>query len=90
MAPYGVTLKALLFVSFSCFVAADSKRLLLQSYSNDGVQGCYEHNQTLGVCFDVKKGSLKITKTAGEGIMQYLKLGQDNFFYKVLDHAFAG
>ena len=64
--------------------------LRLQSYSEDEVKGCYEHNQTLGVCFDVKKGAMKIEKTTGEEIVNYQELGPDMFFYQVLDQAFVG
>jgi len=67
-----------------------SQRLRLQSFSEEKVKGCYEHNQTLGVCFDVKKDSRKIAKTTGEEIVHYQELGPDMFFYEILDQAFVG
>ena len=64
--------------------------LHLKTYSEDEVKGCYEHNRTLGVCFDVKTGSVKIEKPTGEDIVDYQELGEDMFLYKVLDQAFVG
>ena len=80
----------LILVSLSGQTTAEDKGLRLKSYSEGEVKGCYKHNQTLGICFDVKKGSMKITKTTGEGIVHYLELGQDKLFYQVLDQAFVG
>ena len=50
---------------FSIVAISDStpvtQRLRLMSgYSEEEVKGCYEYNKTLGVCFDVKRGSMKI------------------------------
>jgi len=67
-----------------------SQGLHLQSFSEEKVKSCYEHNQTLGVCFDVKKGSMKIAKTTGEEIVHYQELGPVMFFYQILDQAFVG
>ena len=79
---------------FSTVVISDStpatQRLRLMSYSEEEVNGCYEYNQTLGVCFDVKKGSMKIQKTTGEVIVYYEELGPGMFFYQVLEQAFVG
>lgn len=79
---------------FSVITATDSKSsvqgLRLKSYSEDGVEGCYIYNQTLGVCFDVKRGSLKIRKTTGEAIVHYQDLGPKEFFYQILEQAFVG
>ena len=79
---------------YSIVAISDSKPtiqdLRLQSYSEDEVNGCYFYNQTLGVCFDVKKGSLKIRKTTGEGMIHYLELGPGMFLYQVLDQTFVG
>ena len=79
-----------ILVSYACSRVAADKGLHLKSYSEDEVKGCYTHNQTLGVCFDVKKNSMKIHKTSGEGIVHYLKLGPDMVFYQLLDQAFIG
>ena len=70
--------------------AAGQKELHWKSYSEDEVKGCYEHDQTLGVCFDVKKDFIRIQKTTGEGLMHYEKLGLDMFLYQVSDKAFIG
>ena len=67
-----------------------SQGLRLQSYSEDEVKGCYQHNQTLGVCFDVKKGSMKIAKTTGEEIVHYQELGPDMFFYEIWIRLLSG
>ena len=84
-----VTVITFVLVSLVCSLAAD-KGLRLKSYSEDEIKGCYKHNQTLGVCFDVKKGSMKIAKTTGEEIAHYQELGPDMFLYQVLDQAFIG
>ena len=84
-----LTVMTLILVSLACRSTAEDKGLRLKSYSEDEVKGCYKHNQTLGVCFDVKKGSMKITKTTGEGIVHYLELGKDKLFYQILDQAFV-
>ena len=79
---------------FSIVAISDStpvtQGLRLLSYSEEEVKGCYEYNQTLGVCFDVKKGSMKIQKTTGEVIVYYEELGPGMFFYQVLEQAFVG
>ena len=79
-----------MLVSLACPCVAADKGLHLKSYSEDEVKGCYEHNQTLGVCFDVKKGSMKIQKTTGEVIVLYQELGQDMFLCQILGQAFLG
>ena len=84
-----LTVISFMLASFSCSTATD-KGLQLKSYSEEGVKGSYVHNQTLGVGFDVKKGSMKITKTTGEGIVHYQEIGQDKFLYQGLDQAFIG
>ena len=88
MARFTVIFFTLLFLA--CSYGAAGKVLHLKSYSEDGVKGCYEHNQTLGVCFDVKKDFIRIKKTSGEGLMHYEKLGKDMFLYQVSDQAFIG
>lgn len=79
---------------FSVTTASDSQSSVhghrLKSYSEDGVEGCHIYNQTLGVCFDVKRGSLKIRKTTGEAIVHYQDLGPKEFFYQILEQAFVG
>ena len=79
----------LILLNFACSLAADHG-LRLKSYSEDGAKGCYEYNQTLAVCFDVKKGSMKVHKTKGEGIVHYQELGPEIFLYQVLEHDFIG
>ena len=84
------TTLAVILVSLACPCVAADKALHLTSYSEDEVNGCYKHNQTLGVCFDVKTGSVKIEKPTGEDIAVYKDLGQDMVLYQVLDQAFVG
>ena len=64
--------------------------LLLDSYSEDQVKGCYFHNQTLGVCFELEKDSMKITKTNGEELVSYTKFDHDMLYYQILDQGFIG
>ena len=77
-----------IFALFSSYSTANEEALRLKSSSEDEVRGCYKHNQTLAVCFDVKKGSIKIQKSSGEGIVYYQELGREMFLYQVLDKAF--
>ena len=70
--------------------ASMSTGLRLDSYSEDQVKGCYIQNQTLGVCFELEKDSMKITKTNGEEVVFYTKLDPDMFYYQVLDQGFIG
>ena len=62
--------------------------LRLDSYSEEQVNGCYIHNQTLGICFDAQKDSMKIAKTTGEEVVVSLKLDKDIFYYQILDQGF--
>ena len=78
----------LIFALFSSYSTANEEALQLKSSSEDEVRGCYKHNQTLAVCFDVQKGSIKIQKSSGEGIVYYQELGPEMFLYQVLDKAF--
>ena len=64
--------------------------LRLDSYSEERVEGCFIYNETLGICFDVRKGFMKITKATGEEIAFYQELSKDEFFYQILDQAFVG
>ena len=84
-----VTVMTFVLVSLACSSAAD-KGLRLKSYSKDEAKGCYKHNQTFGVCFDMKRGSMKIEKTTGEDIVHYQELGPDMFLYQVVDQDFIG
>lgn len=85
-----LTVMIFLLSSLACSFAAD-QGLNVTRYSEDEVKGCYIHNQTLGICFDVKlNGDMKIEKTTGEQIVRYLILGPEMFFYQVLDQAFIG
>ena len=88
MARFTVSFLTLLFLA--CSHRAAGKGLHLKSYSEDEVKGCYDHDQTLGVCFDVKKDFIRIQKTTGEGLMHYEKLGRDVFLYQVSDKTFIG
>lgn len=63
--------------------------LYLDTYSQQQVKGCYIHNQTLGICFDVQEGSMKLLRTTGEEIVFYLDLGPDMSYYQVLDQGFV-
>ena len=82
---------AFILACLACSRVAADNGLHLKSYSEDGVKGCYEHSQALGVCFDVKQDSMKIqSKTTGEGIAHYLEIGQDISLYQILDQAFIG
>ena len=62
--------------------------LRLTSYSEKQVKGCYSYNQTLGICFDVRKSSMKLLKTTGETIVFYMDLGPNMFYYQVVDQGF--
>lgn len=64
--------------------------LRLTSYSEKQVKGCYSYNQTLGICFDVRKNSMKLMKTTGEKIVFYMGLGPNMFYYQVVDQGFIG
>lgn len=75
-------------IVYSCVLA--DQGLHLKSCSEDEVNGCYEFNQTLAVCFDVQKNSIVIKKTTGERLVQYHNLGREMFFYQVLDQSFIG
>ena len=82
---------AFILACLACSRVATDNGLHLKSYSEGGVKGCYEHSEALGVCFDVKQGSMKIqSKTTGVGIVHYLEIGQDISLYQILDHAFIG
>ena len=80
------------FVAILLSIAAASadRGLHLKSYSDEQVEGCYIHNQTLGVCFNISKGFTKLLKTTGEQIVLYKELGPKMLFYQVLDQAFIG
>ena len=75
---------------FSIAVTSANEGLHLKSHSEAQVEGCYIHNQTMGVCFDVGKGHVKLLKTTGEQILLYRELGPNMLFYQVLDQAFIG
>lgn len=76
------------FIIFSCSSATDPG-IQLNSYSQEEVSGCYVYNQTLGVCFDVKNGSIKLTrKSTGTVLAIFQDLGQNITLYQVLDKPF--
>ena len=64
--------------------------LRFQSYSEQQVKGCYNYNQTFGICFDVRKGSMKLLKTTWEEIVTYMELSPNMFYYQVMDQGFIG
>ena len=64
--------------------------LHLTTYSQKQVKGCYNYNQTLGICFDVRKSSMQLLKTTGEKIVFYMKLGLNTFYYEVENQGFIG
>ena len=87
----------LLVVGTLCSVMASSdleaslpQGLHLTAYSEKQVKGCYNYNQTLGICFDVRKSSIKLLKTTGEKIVFYMDLGPNMFYYQVVDQGFIG
>ena len=75
---------------FSIAATSANEGLHLKSYSEAQVEGCYIHNQTMGVCFDIGKGHIKLLKTTGEQILVYKELGPDMLSYQVLDQSFIG
>ncbi|XP_078350851.1 uncharacterized protein LOC144635639 [Oculina patagonica] len=77
-------------ILFSIAATSADQALHLKSYSEDQVEGCYIHNQTLGVCFDIRKDLMKLLKTTGEQIVLHMKLGPEMLFYQVLDQTFIG
>ena len=87
MAFIPVTFVAILL---SIVAASADQGLHLKSYSEEQVEGCYIHNQTLGVCFDIGKDSMKLLKITGEQIVLYKELGPKMFLYQALDQAFIG
>lgn len=64
--------------------------LRLEIYSAQEVKGCYNYNQTLGICFDARKGFMTFLKTTGEEIVFYQELGSNMFYYKLIDQGFIG
>ncbi|KAJ7365378.1 hypothetical protein OS493_005485 [Desmophyllum pertusum] len=64
--------------------------LHLESYNEEQVQGCYNYNKTLGICFDIQRHSFELLKTTGEQIFVNHDLGPDSFLYQVLDLTFLG
>ena len=87
----------LLVAATLCSVVASSdseatvpQGLRFQSYSEKQVKGCYDYNQTFGICFDVRQGFMKLLKTTGKKIVTYFKLGPNMFYYQVMDQGFIG
>ena len=56
----------LCYVAISSDIKSNVQGLNLKSYSEQQVKGCYNCNQTLDICFDVRKGFMKLLKTTGE------------------------
>lgn len=78
----------LMVVSSDCKHAVQGLRL--EIYSAQEVKGCYNYNQTLGICFDARKGFMTLLKTTGEEIVFYQELGSNMFYYKLIDQGFIG
>lgn len=74
----------------SCDCKSSTQAFHFEDYSEQRVKGCYYHNQTLGICFDIEQGSIKLMETAGRIIVLYQKLGTDTFYYKIIDQDFLG
>ncbi|KAJ7365375.1 hypothetical protein OS493_005482 [Desmophyllum pertusum] len=87
-----LTFKLVSFIAILSSIAATSadQGLHLKSYSEEQVEGCYLHNQTLGVCFDIRKGLMKVIENERRTNCALLELGPEMFFYQVLDQAFIG
>lgn len=77
-------------ILFSIAAISANQGLHLKSHSEAQVEGCYIHNETMGVCFDIGKRHMKLLKTTGEQILLYRELGPEMLFYQVLDQAFIG
>lgn len=77
-------------ILFSMAATSADKGLHLKSHSENQVEGCYIHNQTMGVCFDISKGFMRLLKTTGEQILLYKEFGPEMLLYQVLDQAFIG
>ena len=77
-------------ILFSMAASSADQGLHLKSHSEDQVEGCYIHNQTMGVCFDISKGFMRLLKTTGEQILLYKEFGPEMLSYQVLDQAFIG
>jgi len=81
-------------VLFSLMSSSDGnptvQGLHLESYSEEQVKGCYNHNQTLSICFDVGKDFMKLATQTGEEIVFHVELGPDMFYYDVLGQGFIG
>lgn len=96
MAPSNAVFSMILVVAVLCLVIVNSdckptvQRLHVQNFSEKEVKGCYNYNQTLGICFDVRKGFMKLLKKTGETIVFYQKLGSNMFYYDVLAQGFIG
>ncbi|PFX24270.1 uncharacterized protein LOC111331916 [Stylophora pistillata] len=74
----------------SCDCKSITQALHFEDYSEHRVKGCYYNNQTLGICFDIEQGSMKVMKTTGQIIVFYQKLGTNMFYYKIIDQDFLG
>ena len=79
-----------------CYIAVSSdcksnvQGLHLDSHSEQQVKGCYNYNKTLSICFDVRKGFMKLLKTTGEAVVSYQELGSNMFYYNILEQGFIG
>lgn len=89
------TLSPILLFTILCIgrisdCTAVDKGLLFKSFSADHAEGCYIHNKTLGVCFDIQEGFIKLLKANGDEMVLYMDLGPEMFYYHILDQGFIG
>ena len=76
--------------TLSSVMASSSTRVSPDNLLRGASQRCYNYNQTLGICFDVRKSSMQLLKTTGEKIVFYMELGPNMFYYQVVDQGFIG
>lgn len=84
-----VVLVSLVTVMSATRVTFSAKSLQLKNHSLGEVQGCYIHNHTLSVCFQIRKGFMKLLKMNGDEILHYRQLTPKMILYQVLDQAFV-
>ena len=91
MASSNTAISVISVAAVLCYVATSSDQgVNLESHSEQQVKGCYNYNQTLGICFDVPKGFMKLLKKTGEAIVFYQELGLNMPYYNILDQGFIG
>lgn len=94
-----MNVKTRVLFSVICFIAysiapaptCDTTFLRVERLSNDYTKGCYSHNTTMGLCFDIRPGYIRLSKkNNGENIVLFYEIGGKLFYYKILDHSFFG